>query len=92
MSKTSRRAILASIAAAPAVAVPGFAIAAEPDPIFAAIEAHRAAAAQPTIGPLRLRGSTSWRVRERVRRYQRPHCAGSWDEHSRSAGLGAVGP
>lgn len=40
-STTTRRAILAGAAAVPALAVP--AIAAEPDPIFAALEAHKAA-------------------------------------------------
>jgi hypothetical protein len=43
MSMHSRRALLAGIAAAPAVAVPAFAIVAEPDPIFALIERHRVA-------------------------------------------------
>jgi hypothetical protein len=42
---TSRRAILAGIATAPALAAPALALtAAPPDPIFAAIERHRTAA------------------------------------------------
>jgi hypothetical protein len=43
MSKLSRRSIVASAAALPALAVPAVAIATitEPDPVFAAIEAHR---------------------------------------------------
>lgn len=46
MSKVaSRRAVLAGIAAAPAVAVPALALAGERDPVFAAIERHRAVAA-----------------------------------------------
>jgi hypothetical protein len=46
MSKShSRRAVLAGIAAAPALAAPALALtSAGPDPIFAAIERHRAAA------------------------------------------------
>jgi hypothetical protein len=43
MSTHSRRAILAGIAAAPAVTVPAIAIAAAPDPIFAAIKHYKAA-------------------------------------------------
>jgi hypothetical protein len=38
----TRRAILAGIATAPALAVPALAIGNEPDPIFAAIERHKA--------------------------------------------------
>jgi hypothetical protein len=45
MSKIHRRAILAGIATAPALAAPALALSsAGPDPIFAAIERHRAAA------------------------------------------------
>jgi len=40
---TSRRAVLAGAATMPALAVPAIATAAEPDPIFAAIERHRSA-------------------------------------------------
>jgi hypothetical protein len=44
MSALSRRSIVASAAALPALAVPAVALAAaEPDPIYAAIEAHRVA-------------------------------------------------
>ena len=44
MSNHSRRAILAGIATAPALAAPAFALSngGPPDPIFAAIERHRA--------------------------------------------------
>ena len=45
MSNLSRRSLVASAAALPALAAPAVAVAAftEPDPIFAAIEAHRVA-------------------------------------------------
>jgi len=43
MSTTSRRAILAGAATLPALAVPAVAGSLTPDPIFAAIERHRAA-------------------------------------------------
>ena len=47
MSTLSRRSLVASAAAIPAaLAVPAFAVAAEPDPIFAAIEAFERAQAQ----------------------------------------------
>jgi hypothetical protein len=42
MTTTSRRAILAGIASAPALAAPAIALAAEPDPVFAAIDRHLA--------------------------------------------------
>jgi hypothetical protein len=41
MSNLSPRSLVASAAALPALAVPAVALSAEPDPVFAAIEAHR---------------------------------------------------
>jgi hypothetical protein len=41
MSKLSRRSLVATAAALPALAVPAIAATGQPDPIFAAIEAHR---------------------------------------------------
>ncbi len=41
--ETSRRALLAGIVTAPALAVPALAISTEPDPILTTIEAHKAA-------------------------------------------------
>jgi hypothetical protein len=49
MRSTTRRAVLAGIATAPALAAPAIALGAEPaegDPIYAAIERHRAALAE----------------------------------------------
>jgi hypothetical protein len=43
MSKINRRSALTALAALPALAAPAAVIAAAPDPIFAAIEEHRAA-------------------------------------------------
>lgn len=48
MSKISRRSLVASAAALPTLAVPVIANASEPDPIFAAIEAHQRAYAART--------------------------------------------
>jgi hypothetical protein len=42
-TQLNRRAVLAGAAALPAVSVPALVAGADPDPIFAAIEAHRAA-------------------------------------------------
>jgi hypothetical protein len=46
MSNLSRRALVTSAAALPALALPAIAARAEPDPIFAAIEAYRKAFAE----------------------------------------------
>src|SRR5262245_7677084 len=43
MSALNRRSALTALAAAPVLSIPAIVTAAEPDPIFAAIEAHRAA-------------------------------------------------
>jgi hypothetical protein len=48
MTNLSRRTLVSSVAALPALAVPVIANASEPDPIFAAIEAHRRACAATT--------------------------------------------
>jgi hypothetical protein len=42
-TRLNRRAVLAGAAAVPAISISGLATGAEPDPIFAAIEAHRSA-------------------------------------------------
>jgi hypothetical protein len=84
MSKIhSRRAVLAGIAASPALAAPALALSG-PDPIFAAIEAHERAYAAVMSRPDKLNRSEEHYALASLRDDLRRMCGDLHDEHNQS--------